>query len=234
MMEYPSFIYLQNHKSGCTFVETYLRNFCNEPLLKYEKHATLKSKSEKFCFVNVRNPLNLYRSLFTYGLDRKGFVYHRLCRNGYISLYENGVNGFSDWLSFVLSPKNAPLLADEYRQHTAEWLGFMTWRFLRLACPGFEFQINQVKNFNELSDWIEENWTLDAVVRQENIRSDMIQLTKNSLLHVIPNQSKATEWLNQSKPINVSYTSTNEINPSQILINKILALESYIYQRFYP
>jgi hypothetical protein len=233
MMVYPSFIYLQNHKTGCTFVETYLRKFCIEPLLKYEKHAVLKSKTDKFCFVNVREPLSLYRSLFTYGLDKKGFVYHRLCRMGHGSLYENGPLGFSDWLDFVHRPENAPLLADNYRQQTAEWLGFMTWRFLRLACPGFDNQINKTKDFKLLSDWIDHNWTLDSVVRQETIRDDMVMLTQGSLAHTIPYQSQAVKWLRQSKPINTSHTNANDIDPPASLLDKIYTLEAYIYQRFY-
>ncbi len=75
MMAYPSFIYLQNQKTGCTFVETFLRKFCSEPLLAHAKHAALHRSPGKFCFTNVREPLALYRSLFTYGLDGKGSVF---------------------------------------------------------------------------------------------------------------------------------------------------------------
>ena len=39
MLEYPTFCYLQNQKTGCTFVEQFLRVHSKEPLLSFDKHA---------------------------------------------------------------------------------------------------------------------------------------------------------------------------------------------------
>ncbi len=59
MLRYETFCYLQNHKTACTFVETFLRQFSKEPLVRYIKHrAPNKRQKNVFYFVNVRDPLD--------------------------------------------------------------------------------------------------------------------------------------------------------------------------------
>ncbi len=74
MVVYPSFIYLQNQKTGCTFVRECLKRFCSEAIVYTKAHATLAAAPGKFCFTNVREPLALYRALFAYGPDDKNSV----------------------------------------------------------------------------------------------------------------------------------------------------------------
>lgn len=138
MLRFPSLVYLQNQKTGGTFVEEFLRLHCTESPLSYNKHAALDSQPACFCFTNVREPLSLYRSLFTYGLDGRGGIYQRLCANGFAGLYQQGPEGFPEWLEFMMDSKRASLLADHYSESIAKSIGIMTWRYLRLACPDFE------------------------------------------------------------------------------------------------
>ena len=138
MIEYRSFIYLQNQKTGSSFVEEFLTRFCNEPRLHYDKHAALARDAGKFCFVNVREPIDQYKSLFAYGLEGRGQIFDRLSAIGEDGLYARGMDGFDGWMRFVLQAENGPLLDRRYTTDVARIMGFMTWRFLRLASPGLE------------------------------------------------------------------------------------------------
>ena len=92
MIEFDTYCYLQNHKTGCTFVETFLRRFSAEPVRQYHKHAALAARLKgKFTFVNVRNPVDVYLSLYHYGLDGKGELFERLKAAGQAGLYRQGI-----------------------------------------------------------------------------------------------------------------------------------------------
>ena len=42
MIEFETFCYLQNHKTGCSMVEMFLRRHCSEDIVRYEKHMAPK------------------------------------------------------------------------------------------------------------------------------------------------------------------------------------------------
>lgn len=234
MMAYPSFIYLQNQKTGCTFVETFLRKFCSEPLLAHAKHAALHRSPGKFCFTNVREPLALYRSLFTYGLDGKGSVFLRLRRLGHGGLYDKGAEGFSEWLDFVLSPRHAQLLSNDYRPEIARLVGFMSWRFLRLACPGIGQKALVIKEQYELEPFVENRQILGSVLRQEKLREDLEALASTRLASCIPQQVEALQWLRNSPLINTSSADTSGVSIQRALLNRVFEREWYLYRHFYP
>ena len=105
MIEFESFCFLQNHKTGCTLVETFLRAHCSEDIVRYEKHwAPPARRPGKFHFVGVREPLDTYLSLFNYGLDGRGEIFLRLNAAGLGALYAAGIDGFAEWLRHILDP----------------------------------------------------------------------------------------------------------------------------------
>lgn len=236
MIEFPSFIYLQNHKTGCTFVEECLRRFCSEPLLRYEKHAALLRAPGKFCFTNVREPLALYRSLYAYGLDGKGTVFLRLTRLGHGSLYAAGPRGFARWLDFVLQADHGPLLADAYTTRVATLIGLMTWRFLRLACPGFEADAQTLADSSALDDYVSAHNVLGAVLRQENLRDELKQAIKCHLLGAFADPDAARQWIDQSPPINASQNklSTSDEQAEGPVMRLFMEKESMLYRAYYP
>jgi len=234
MLEYPSFIYLQNHKTGCTFVESCLRRFCTEPLLAYEKHAALQTAPGKFCFTNVREPLALYRSLYTYGLDGKGEVFIRLKQLGLGALYERGPEGFEQWLDFVIRPKNAGALANSYTPAVAKLVGFMSWRFLRLACPGLEQKAQAFNDHKALQDYANANNVLGKVLRQEQLRDDLKKLVCGRLAKAFPDQEAVRKWLDEAPRINVTQTEAPRQPLPDHLLARVLRKEAILYRSFYP
>lgn len=209
MLVYRSFIYLQNHKTGCSFVEACLREFCVDQLLAYKKHACLRSDPGRFCFINVRNPYSVYRSLFAYGLDKRGEVYQRLVRSGKESLYAAGPSGFSRWLEFIFEPTNARLLAENFTESASRCMGFVTWRFLRLACPGFEEDCKSFDVKTNLEKYFIERNILADVVRQENLKDDLFRILSSSIRPYFPDQVALKAWLAAAPHINKSESSLN-------------------------
>jgi hypothetical protein len=233
MLNFKSFCYLQNQKTGSSFVEAFLRNFSNEPVVYYEKHAAVPVKNynkNKFYFINVRLPLNQYWSLFNYGLDGKGEIYFRLLYSGYGYLYQNDIAGFDAWLSFVSNPKHSRLLHPDYTEEIALQFGFMTWRFLRLACLGFQETGTFLKNIDQAK--LADNLIVSNVIKTENLRADLKELVLSRLSPYINNTEAALNWLEKCEKINVSKVRDKEkIQPTAIKIIK--NRESYLYNKFY-
>ncbi len=237
MLEFNSLCYLQNHKTGSTFVESFLRQFCKEPLLSYQKHAVVTQRVKgRFYFTNVREPLALYRSLFSYGLDGKGTVFLRLQRLEQGHLYESGPEGFGAWLAFVLAPRNAPLLSSLYTPRIAKSIGFMTWRFLRLACFGFERAAPDLADAAALMDYVQKHYFMKTILKQENLTEDLRALVRGPLAHCISDLDAALEWLAQSPKVNASVAivdaTSAPLDPA--LIERLVRKEGLLYRNFYP
>lgn len=233
MLIYPSFIYLQNQKTGCTFVETCLRKFCSEPLLQYRKHATLTDMPNKFCFINVRQPIDLYRSLYAYGVDGKGEIYFRLKHYGYSHLYEYGLDGFTQWLDFMTRPNHSQLLDNSYTPSIAQKIGFMTWRFLRLACVNFQKSAPMFDDITKLSQYVKTHYVINTVLRQEKLTSDLKTLLQTQLAHCIKSQADLEKWLAEAPKINVSKLNIYNILIEDELMSRVQHKEFFLYKNFY-
>ena len=233
MLVYPSFIYLQNQKTGSTFVELWLRKFCSEPLLKYKKHATLTYFPKKLCFMNIREPVSLYRSLFSYGLDGRGAVYNRLKHHGYSYLYENGPAGFNQFLNFINSPSHSVLLHNKYTPNIAQLVGFMSWRFLCLSCVNFQEVAPIFQNKNDLNIYLKNHYVVNKVLRQENLRVDLINLSRNQLAEYIKNKEDSEYWLTHAQKANVSLSKKSDIMILDEVLSDLKKKEFFLYENFY-
>jgi len=234
MMHYPSFIYLQNEKTGCSFVEKFLLLFCNERLIEHRKHASLAKNPGKFCFINVRDPVDQYRSLYAFGLDGRGAIYARMKLLGNASLYSRGQEGFEEWLAFVTDPRNSEALAPAYRNSVAGMVGFMTWRFLRLACPGFEAAALKWSDRRQLTDYMAKNTAVGAVLRTETLPQDLKTLVRERLSDMIDDHEGAMEWIDETGPINAAKTDSSSIEISDDALRLIIRREGIICRNFYP
>jgi hypothetical protein len=237
MLDYGSFCYLQNQKTGGTFVEKFLRKFSQPPLQAYKKHASLQERVPgKFYFTNVREPLALYQSLYAYGLEGKGTVYMRLKELGLSNFYADGAAGFERWLRFLLKPENAPLLANAYTPQVAGWIGFMSWRFMRLACHGFEGAAGGIATTAQATDFIGKHFMLSHVLRQENLRGGLAQLVQGPLAASIKDVPAALQWLADARPVNASAQAAGvqALPVSQALRQRVRQREAILYNNYYP
>lgn len=204
MIEFDTFCYLQNQKTGCSFVEAWLRKFSKEDVVRYEKHRPAPArKPGKFYFVSVREPLDAYLSLFNYGLDGKGELFERLRAAGHGELYAQGLAGFERWLTFVLDPANAALVYSKDCVAAAGVVGLMSARFLRLASLGFGRRAGQLHSEADVEADASANRLVDAVIKYETMREELAALVAGPLRRSFADVPAAVAWLD-----------TPRINPS--------------------
>lgn len=237
MIEFDTFCYLQNQKTGCTYVETLIRKFCTEGIVFYDKHfIPNKVKPNKFYFVNVRDPLDTYLSLFNYGLDGRGTIYENFVKYGYQGLYVKGIKGFSDWLSFMLDPQSAPYIFHRHDQQIANQIGLLTYRFLRLACIGFHGNTTGLSDRSSIEDYYKKYSILSYVIKNESMKSQLIDLISGPLKHAFLNTREAIAWINRDERINESSRRDKSVDSmliSDALMNQLKNREWFLYKHFY-
>lgn len=227
MLEFDTICFLQNQKTGCTYIETFLRKFCTEGIVRYEKHRAPPVRKEgKFYFASVREPLDAYLSLYNYGLDGKGELLIKLIKQGRRDLYSRGIEGFEAWLDFVLGMEAGGSAA----------IGLMSYRFLRLAAFGFEKNAATDWTLQQVDDYYQKNRLLNAVIHYENMQQELTQLVHGSLAHVLSDQAQALRWLEADTRIN---TSTRRDKKQQLTLSdsvreKLQSREAWLYKNFYP
>jgi len=205
MIEFDTFCYLQNHKTGCTFVEMFLRIHAAEPVRLFHKHAALQAaKPDKFYFVNVRDPGEVYLSLYNYGLDGRGQVFERLRDAGQGNLYRSGIEGYEAWLAFVLDADNGPILAPGFTRAVAARVGLVSYRFLRLACPGFGIACARFSGADDVRGYFAREKIVAAVIRHERMAEELGRLVAGPLKHAINDVAAARAWIYATPPINPS------------------------------
>jgi hypothetical protein len=237
LIEFDTFCYLQNQKTGCTFVEQCLRTFSAEPLRLFHKHAAVGTKKPgKFYFVNVRNPIDVYLSLFNYGLDGGGELMDRLEAAGRMDLYRRRIDGFEDWLVFVLDAKNAQVVAPAYSAAVAARVGLVSYRFLRLACPGFAVACAQFSGPGDVRRYFERENILGAVIRYESLIADLEQVIDGPLRHAIKDVAGVQSWIRNTPPINPSTRRDRgkRVALTRATLAKLRAREWFMYERYYP
>ncbi len=234
MMDFETICYLENPKTGCTYVGEFLRIFCADRLLRFRKHVMVRAVKDKFYFLNVREPLDLYKSLYSYGLDGAGGVYTRLARAGHAGLYEHGAAGFVPWMQFMLDESRASLVDPDYSSQTARRIGLASYRFLRLTSPVYwrdpsAFQGNIMQTYEAHS-------IINAVVRFESLTADLGNLVEGSLRQSMRDVDGALAWLRDSPPINQSGRGDRESLPDlpAEVLDRLREKEALIYQLFYP
>jgi len=233
VIEYPSFIYLQNQNTGSGFVEDFLTRFCIEPRLRRELHGALSRDPGKFCFINVRQPIDQYKSLFAAGLEGRGQVFERISAAGNAGLYANGINGFDNWMRFVIQPENGPLLDLRYTPDVARIMGFMTWRFLRLASPGFEDAAPAWRTPGQMQAYVADHNVIRFVIRREVLRSDLKALVAGRLHDAIGDHSAANAWIDSAEAVNVSRFGAEPAGLSPAILVATVEREAVLYNSYY-
>jgi len=233
VIEFQTFCFLQNHKTGCSFIEAFLRQQCSEDLVRYEKHRALRARrAGKFHFVGVREPLDAYLSLFNYGLDGRGEIFARLHAAGLgADHYTRGINGFAGWLDLLLDPERGATFYPPGCESLAARGGLLTVRFLRLAIPGWEQDPSD--------DWRERLAgpdAVDAVLRHESLVEQMQALVCGPLHHAFADSSRAHAWLAEAPRVNASRRRDRDAAPRlpAELCARLAERERFLYDVFYP
>jgi hypothetical protein len=192
-------------------------------------------KSGKFYFVNVREPLDTYLSLFNFGLDGKGELLGRFVAAGKADLYARGLDGFCDWLEAVLDERNAPLIYPAAGMPVAPHMGLVSFRYLRLATLGLQSAAGQFVGREAIAAFAMQNQLVDATVRYESLRDDLAALFIGPLRHTLRDPEQALAWLSRAPRVNASHRRDHRSMPAlpEALIARLRAREWYLYSTFY-
>lgn len=211
MIEYESFVYLPVHKTGSTFIADFLQRFCGERLIAADKHRPIARETydpKKFYFTSVRNPLDQYLSLYSYGVEGSGGLYDRMRRRGYDSLYAGTPEAFRLWLKFVLQPRHAAIVDRRYARtgggDVAGLLGLQSFRYLYLVTPSPEQALKSCRDEAQLRNLHEQNNIVRFAVRNERLNSDLAALVQTQLKRSIADPAAALAYLENPKHLNAS------------------------------
>lgn len=182
MYEFETFAYLDVPKTASSFICTALKKFCKEKKIRKTGHLGPPGDydSSKFYFISVRDPLDLYISLYSFGCSGKGQLYGRMKCQGLGRLYEGTWSGFEFWLSCILDPANKYLLEPQYHP-VAEWVGYQSYRVLSLAIPDFAEAAKTCKSAQDLRQLYKERNVAAGTVRFESLREDLCALFMGKL-----------------------------------------------------
>jgi hypothetical protein len=146
MYEFPSFVYLDMEKTGSTFIFDLLGNFVSEKVVRRKHHVPMPADCDrsKFYFISVRDPLDAYISLYSFGCQAQGKVHARLSKHGLDEHYDGTTRGFNRWLKLALLRRNAQIISGKgiSEDGIGKLLGPQSYRYLRLAMPGGRAQLD--------------------------------------------------------------------------------------------
>lgn len=209
MNAFESFVYLDVEKTGSSFISRLLGLYCRERCVGFEQHAAMGADCDrsKFYFISVRDPLDAYLSLYSYGCGGKGRLRSRLTRDGMDDFYDATPRGFARWLAYVLQPENASALREGYGAAEggfARLLGFQSFRYFRLAVPDAAALIARCDDVDALRRQHAAHALPGAVIRYERFVEDLCALISGPLSHAIGDVEGALAYARSAKPVNAS------------------------------
>jgi hypothetical protein len=211
MLEYETFAYLGLQKTGSSFIADFLRRFCREACVSTHKHWPTLAEAhsrEKLYIISVRDPLDQYLSLYSYGVEGKGKLHGRLSKQGYDSFYDGTPDNFRQWLRTILRPSNAQLLNRAYAKiaggKIARIVGYQSFRYLNLAMPSPEALLEHATDQESLRRAFEKNNVVGFAIRNERLNSDLASLVQGRLRNSIADPDAALTYLETAERINAS------------------------------
>jgi hypothetical protein len=196
MHEFETFVYLDVQKTGSSFIASVLKRFSREKLVRKVLHVGVGANYDatKFHFISVRDPFELYLSLYSFGCQRKGKLFTRLCKRGFENLYNGTASGFSSWLKFILDPESSAYLpgyGEGHLKDVSSVVGFQSYRVLQLAMRNAEQILATCKDSNDVRSAFKSNNIVQYTVRTERLRADLVDLLATKLARSIRDIEKA-------------------------------------------
>jgi hypothetical protein len=181
-------VFLELHKTGCTQIYYILDHvFDGKMIGKHNQASPDLFEEEKVFIGSIRDPWEWYTSLWAYGCDQRGAVYHKVTREkksirglgwrrnpykAFLKLFHSrdpqkwkdtysdvdDAEAFREWLYMMHDPKYQPDIEEGYSDSAvSQNAGLLTFRYLYLFCT----KDGEWNNLNKLS-------TLDEISNYEN------------------------------------------------------------------
>jgi hypothetical protein len=205
---FHTLVYLDVEKSGSTFVSQFLRDFLDDDEVVFAKHVPLWSAPPRECItvLSVRDPLDTYLSLYSYGCQGRGGLHGRLRDAGRGGLYDGTAAGFTRWAEVVLEPASAPFLDPPgyHRSGCAPHVGLLSYRTARLAVPRAAHVLRGATSAHDVVARFREHAAFDEVLRSETLADDLAALVRHPRLAWRPSRGAALEALRRPRRLNSS------------------------------
>jgi hypothetical protein len=195
---------------------------------KHKQVAFSDFDKKNIYLTTIRNPFDLYKSLYQYGCEKKGGLRHSLSKKEQDKFYNKTQDGYNEFINFLLNEKSS------------QQFGFMTKRFLNINI--LKEQLNKIKkigSYEELNNFYLNNKIFTHIIKNELLEEDFkkfimecqnkfknIYLVENPLLKL---NLLFKKKINISKPLAIR----NELLPFWIK-EQVLKKERLIFENFYP
>ena len=232
MLDYGPFCYLDVEKTGSTFIREFLRRHVAIPEVNGSKHKTVGwsfgEPKDRFFFISCREPLDSYVSLYRFGLDGRGGMYHRItAKPGMDNVYDGSPEGFERWLRFVLDPNSYGSFVHSYGRRQARIYGLMTHRYLRLSLRFGDMRCRMIGTRKQMLATYRANKLHDAIVRNESLTEDLAVVLRSHLRPYLRDADAALaelsgkpERLNASTPASEFLAAFEDQQLLQLLVER--------------
>lgn len=204
MYEFPSFVYLDLQKTGSNFVVEFLRLFARETPIELSRHKpVLERDPSKFYFITVRDPLDQYLSLYSFGCAGRG----RFRKRVGAEMYDGTAAGFSAWLKFTLDERNREQ-SNEMKRYAksgiAAFAGYQMYRFLNLSFASPWDVFAACRSAEDLRGAFHTRHIWDEALRNEELSPALTSLVKRVLAPHVTDVDEAIAWLAADERRNAS------------------------------
>ena len=232
MYDYGRLVFLDNQKTGSTFVSKFLETCCTLDRVKHPKgmkHVPVRSfyDKENTYFATVREPFALYSSLFRYGVDQKGSTWKGLKKRKLLHLYES----FPDWLEFVLDDKNAAIFDTQFGKFAHLGVGLMSYRAMRITVPWPQKAFHGVETYDALIKRWEKRQISNYIFKQENLNESLRDFAQNTVPDFF-DMDKVNAFLDAPQEVNVTGVRAKLEFPED-LRQEIARKERFLLEKFY-
>ena len=248
-------IYIELHKTGCTYTRNVLTNLPSTPFISNGKHNTIESVPQdligdienKIIVGNIRNPWDWYVSLWAFGCLQKGGLYKRMTQKPSLfskkGLKQNLRNPSSIFHNTkvwheVYADANNPELFQKWlhillekkspqgRLH--EHLGVLTQRYLKLYTYNFRNELLKLSDYNDLKNFADTSF-IQVFIKNEHIEEDLLKHADQ--LHLNKEELQSTFTKLDSR-INTSERNSYESYYNDYSIDLIQKKEKLIIETF--
>ena len=228
-----------NHleKTGGTTLHFFFENIFKKKIYLRNPHHFILEYINTFNIISIRNPFDIYKSLYLYGCEKKGGLYNSLKKKNETSFYDCSQEEYVNFLKFIYK---------EYRikQKLNLVCGLATQRFLRSSLSKIDFQeLILIKDYKCLKNFFLNKKKFNFVIKNESLISDLEKIIlyfekKTELACLLEKNYKEKFYKN----INIKKNSTREENKMKInnellpaeTKNLIFEKEKLIFELFYP
>jgi hypothetical protein len=239
MHEYKTFVYLDMQKTGSTFISALLEKVSNETLIRHRVHAPMEPDYDrsKFYFISVRNPIDAYLSLYSFGCEDRGNMRKKFGAQGVESLYDGTMEGFSAWMEYILKPRNVSEFVGSYANlgEVSRLIGLQSYRYLRLALTEADTKLSACRTEEDIRALYRAERIPQFVVRHEHFAEDLCALLKGPLRHAVRDLDEALNLARNGVPMNTSRRVDGfgtEVRLPKSVRKKYMKREWFLHEEF--